>query len=105
MKHIPYTCDCCGVQTNKARGVEVTNMYNPTLCNSCNLTLCTSGELVFNDKIMLIVNKNENHQEDDTTNVTAWSYKKMDWFERQREVDLQNQMSGFPHSNGVHASY
>jgi len=110
MKNIPYKCGCCNDETFNARGVEVTNMNNPTLCTSCHLTLVTSGELIYGkdiyDKdIMLMVNKKENPQEDDTTNVTAYTYKKMDWFERQRFIDEQNQMSGFPSSNGVHASY
>ena len=95
MKHKPYTCDCCGDKTKRARGVEVTNMDNPTLCDNCNLKLCIRGELLFRDKIVLILNKDENHQEGDTTNATAWTYEKPDYWESRRRVAELDAMNGF----------
>ena len=102
MKHIPYTCDCCAKETKRATRVHVDNYPSPLLCNECNLKLIGGRDIYLTEEVFFRVTGKRG----DFLIIHAFKEQpKLDWFERQRFIDLHNQMSGFPPDNGVHGSY
>jgi hypothetical protein len=91
MKHKNLTCLCCGSKSKHTRSVDVDNLENVILCNTCNMDLINHGEVRVNDEIVL---RTKGYRGDFIRTV-AEPEKKMNWFEREALAQHYSNMNTF----------